>query len=175
MLCLFLKGNRMLTEVRTELDDSAAASQLSVTDTKEGIALAEETERVQKDKEQTGKEDSTKNEPSAAFTGCLTIQPNRVLCGVNGFLSVCLFVCLAGCRHACLPVMNYNNNDMLLTCCCLFFVKEQEKLFIIFTHGLNNPTFTEVEFSSENEFAKRVPGSLENEYTISVTAPGKYL
>lgn len=32
-----------------------------------------------------------------------------------------------------------------------------------------------MEFSSENEDAKRVPGSLENEYTISVTAPGKYL
>lgn len=55
------------------------------------------------------------------------------------------------------------------------FIKEQEKLFIIFTHRLNNQTFTEVEFSSENEDAKRVPGTLENEYTISVTAPGKYL
>lgn len=55
------------------------------------------------------------------------------------------------------------------------FIKEQEKLFIIFTHRLNNQTFTEVEFSSENEDAKRVPGTLENEYTISVAAPGKYL
>lgn len=55
------------------------------------------------------------------------------------------------------------------------FIKEQEKIFIIFAHRLNNQTFTEVEFSSENEEAKRVPGTLENEYTISVIAPGKYL
>lgn len=54
------------------------------------------------------------------------------------------------------------------------FVKEQEKLFIIFTHQLNYQSFTEVEFSSKNA-TERVPGTLENEYTISVTTPGKYL
>lgn len=48
-------------------------------------------------------------------------------------------------------------------------------MFIIFTHRLSNQTFPEVEFSSENEDAKRVPSTLENEYTISVSAPGKYL
>ncbi|XP_034007863.1 phosphoinositide 3-kinase adapter protein 1 isoform X1 [Trematomus bernacchii] len=60
---------------------------------------------------------------------CLTIQPNRVLCG------------------------------------------ERERLFIIFTHKLDDGSVPEVEFSSENIAAKRVPGTVENEYTISVSAP----
>lgn len=46
---------------------------------------------------------------------------------------------------------------------------------MIFTQQLNEKTFTEVEFSSENGDVEKVPGTLENEYTISVIAPGKYL
>ncbi|XP_078128995.1 phosphoinositide 3-kinase adapter protein 1 isoform X1 [Sander vitreus] len=60
---------------------------------------------------------------------CLTVQPNRVLCG------------------------------------------EQERVFIIFTHKVDDRSVPEVEFSSENVAAKRVPATVENEYTISVTAP----
>lgn len=48
---------------------------------------------------------------------------------------------------------------------------ESETLFIILTHKVDDQSVPEVEFSSENVAAKRVPGTLENEYTISVTAP----
>ncbi|XP_068582225.1 phosphoinositide 3-kinase adapter protein 1 [Cebidichthys violaceus] len=48
---------------------------------------------------------------------------------------------------------------------------EREKLFIIFTHKVDDQSVPEVEFSFENVAAKRVPGTVENEYTISVTAP----
>lgn len=51
--------------------------------------------------------------------------------------------------------------------------KGQETLFIIFTQKLDAQTVLEVEFF-ENKVQKRVPGNLENEYTISVAAPGKY-
>lgn len=46
-----------------------------------------------------------------------------------------------------------------------------ETIFIILTHKIDDQSVPEVEFSSENVAAKRVPGTLENEYTISVTAP----
>ncbi len=55
------------------------------------------------------------------------------------------------------------------------FFKESERLFIILTHTVDDQLTPEVEFLSENVAAKRVPGTVENEYTISVTAPGKYL
>ncbi|XP_040033701.2 phosphoinositide 3-kinase adapter protein 1 [Gasterosteus aculeatus] len=48
---------------------------------------------------------------------------------------------------------------------------EREKLFIIFTDKIDDGSVLEVEFSLENISAQRVPGTLENEYTISVTAP----
>uniref|UniRef100_UPI003AAC3A04 phosphoinositide 3-kinase adapter protein 1 isoform X1 n=1 Tax=Centroberyx gerrardi TaxID=166262 RepID=UPI003AAC3A04 len=48
---------------------------------------------------------------------------------------------------------------------------DQETIFIILTHKMDNQSALEVEFSSENVAAKRVPGTLENEYTISVAAP----
>ncbi|XP_041803883.1 phosphoinositide 3-kinase adapter protein 1 isoform X2 [Chelmon rostratus] len=48
---------------------------------------------------------------------------------------------------------------------------ELETLYIIFTHKLDEQTVPEVEFSSDAIGAKRVPGTVENEYTISVTAP----
>ncbi|XP_035461307.1 phosphoinositide 3-kinase adapter protein 1 isoform X1 [Scophthalmus maximus] len=60
---------------------------------------------------------------------CLTVQPNRVLCG------------------------------------------EKETLFIIFKQKIDHQLKPEVEFSSESEAAKRVPGTVENEYTLSVAAP----
>lgn len=55
------------------------------------------------------------------------------------------------------------------------FFKERETLFIIFTHKVDDQSGPEVEFSVENVAAVRVPGTVENEYTISVAAPGKYL
>lgn len=73
----------MLTEAMTELNDSTATSEVAITDTKEGVALVEETERVQKDEEETRKENSTTKDTSAVYTACLAIQPNRVLCGVR--------------------------------------------------------------------------------------------
>lgn len=81
LLFLLLKGSRVLTEA--DLNYSAAASEVAVTDIKEGVALVEETERVQNDEEQRRRENSTKKETSAAYTPCLAIQPNRVLCGVR--------------------------------------------------------------------------------------------
>ncbi|XP_031729032.1 phosphoinositide 3-kinase adapter protein 1 isoform X1 [Anarrhichthys ocellatus] len=48
---------------------------------------------------------------------------------------------------------------------------EREKLFIIFTHKVDDWSVPEVEFSFGNVAAKRVPGTVENDYTISVTAP----
>lgn len=54
------------------------------------------------------------------------------------------------------------------------FFKERKTLFIIFTHQIGDQSVLEVEFVSEDVVAKRVPGTVENEYTISVAAPGKY-
>ncbi|XP_069001282.1 phosphoinositide 3-kinase adapter protein 1 [Embiotoca jacksoni] len=48
---------------------------------------------------------------------------------------------------------------------------DPEKLFIIFTHKIDDESAPEVEFSSADAVAKRVTGTVENEYTISVTAP----
>ncbi|KAM3862998.1 phosphoinositide 3-kinase adapter protein 1 [Diretmus argenteus] len=48
---------------------------------------------------------------------------------------------------------------------------EQETIFIIFAHKVDNQSKAEVEFLSENGAAKRIPGTLENEYTLSVSAP----
>uniref|UniRef100_A0A3Q3W3V6 DBB domain-containing protein n=1 Tax=Mola mola TaxID=94237 RepID=A0A3Q3W3V6_MOLML len=48
---------------------------------------------------------------------------------------------------------------------------ERETLFIIFRHKLDVQSTPEVEFSSESVNAQRVPGTVENEYTISVAAP----
>lgn len=56
-----------------------------------------------------------------------------------------------------------------------FFLKGGETIFIIFTHKVDDQSGPEVEFSVENVVSKRVPGTVENEYTISVAAPGKYL
>lgn len=79
----------------TELNNSTGASEDAITDTKEGVALFEETETLQKDEEPKGiqereeerKENSTKKETGAVYTSCLTIQPNRVLCGVRAHKS----------------------------------------------------------------------------------------
>lgn len=53
--------------------------------------------------------------------------------------------------------------------------KTSEKLFVIFSHKVDNHTSLEVEFSAESGRTQRVVGTLENEYTLSVSAPGKYL
>lgn len=83
LLFLLLKGSRVLSETTSELNYNAAASEVAVTDTEEGVALVEETERVQEDEEQTRKDNLTKKETSATYNACLTIQPNRILCGVR--------------------------------------------------------------------------------------------
>ncbi|KAM7409131.1 hypothetical protein PAMA_002708 [Pampus argenteus] len=46
-----------------------------------------------------------------------------------------------------------------------------EVIYIIFTHKLDEQSAPQVEFSCENVDAKRIPATVENEYTISVTAP----
>ena len=50
-------------------------------------------------------------------------------------------------------------------------------LFIIFSQKLDPQLIPQVEFSceGESEAAQILTGSVENEYTISVAAPGKYL
>lgn len=53
--------------------------------------------------------------------------------------------------------------------------KTSEKLFIVFSHKVDNHTSLEVEFSAENESTQRVMVTVENEYTLSVSAPGKFL
>uniref|UniRef100_A0A3B4YVI5 Phosphoinositide-3-kinase adaptor protein 1 n=1 Tax=Seriola lalandi dorsalis TaxID=1841481 RepID=A0A3B4YVI5_SERLL len=74
-------------------------------------------------------ENSTREEISTPpHLPCLTVQPNRVLCG-------------------------------------------RETLFIIFTQKVDDQLAPEVEFSSGGVAVKRVPGTVENEYTISVAAP----
>lgn len=72
---------------------------------------------------------ATEEMSSPPHSTCLTVQPNRVLCG------------------------------------------EREIIFIIFTHKVDEQSVPEVEFSCEHVDAKRVLGTVENEYTISVTAP----
>lgn len=52
--------------------------------------------------------------------------------------------------------------------------KEQETLFIILTQKVDSESVPEVEFSPGGVASTRVPGTVENEFTISVTAPGKY-
>ncbi|XP_054654734.1 phosphoinositide 3-kinase adapter protein 1 isoform X2 [Dunckerocampus dactyliophorus] len=47
----------------------------------------------------------------------------------------------------------------------------EESVFIILTHKMDDLTAPEVEFTAENNAAKRVPGIVVNEYTIRVHAP----
>ncbi|XP_041866402.1 phosphoinositide 3-kinase adapter protein 1 isoform X2 [Melanotaenia boesemani] len=108
----------------------AASTENPTCDDTEEVVLEEQNESVLKDEEPVSMENSTREKITApALLTCLTVQPNRVLCG------------------------------------------KQEKLFIIFTTKVDCESVPEVEFSSESITAKRVPGTLENEYTISVTAP----
>lgn len=53
--------------------------------------------------------------------------------------------------------------------------KTSEKLFIIFSHKVDNHTSLEVEFSAESKSTQRVMVTVENEYTLSVLTPGKFL
>lgn len=109
---------------------AASSTENPTTDETEEVESEKHQETVLKDEEvlTTGKSTNEELSTPTQLT-CLTVQPNRVLCG------------------------------------------EQERLFIIFTHKVDEQSVPEVEFSSENVAAKRVPGTVENEYTISVTAP----
>ncbi|XP_034754539.1 phosphoinositide 3-kinase adapter protein 1 isoform X1 [Etheostoma cragini] len=101
-----------------------------IVDETEELVSEEQQETVLKDEEAVSTGYSTSEELyTPTYLTCLTVQPNRVLCG------------------------------------------EQEKIFIIFTHKVDDQSVPEVEFSSENAAVKRVPGTVDNEYTISVTAP----
>ncbi|KAM8859713.1 phosphoinositide 3-kinase adapter protein 1 isoform 2-T3 [Spinachia spinachia] len=100
------------------------------TDDTGGGASEEQRGAVQEDEEPASAENSPSEELGGATRlTCLTVQPNRVLCG------------------------------------------EREKLFIIFNQKIDDGSILEVEFSFKNISAKMVPGTVENEYTISVTAP----
>ncbi|XP_030604178.1 phosphoinositide 3-kinase adapter protein 1 [Archocentrus centrarchus] len=94
------------------------------------VAPEEQDENVPEDQEPVSTVNSASQEmTSSTHLTCLTVQPNRVLCG------------------------------------------KQETLFIIFKDKVDDQSVPEVEFSSENAPAKRMPATVENEYTISVTAP----
>lgn len=109
---------------------AASPTENPTTDETEELVSAEQQETVLKDEEAVSAGNSASEELSEpTHLTCLTVQPNRVLCG------------------------------------------ERERLFIIFTHKVDDQSAPVVEFSSENVDAKRVPGTVENEYTISVTAP----
>lgn len=82
MLILWLKGSRVPTEVMTEVKNNEATSDDAPAEGKES-ASEEQPERIQKDEEQMSTENLTKKEPSPACPACLTIQPNRLLCGVR--------------------------------------------------------------------------------------------
>lgn len=67
-------------------------------------------------------------------------------------------------------ILDKYSKDVVTISLC--FVQEQVKIFIIVTQKLESAP--EVEFTSENFATKRVQGTLENDYTISVSAPGEY-
>ncbi|XP_005735114.1 phosphoinositide 3-kinase adapter protein 1 isoform X2 [Pundamilia nyererei] len=121
------------SEVPVALDDVYVLPVLDEnpsTDETEDVVTKEYEENVPKDEEPANAVISASQEiTSPTHITCLTVQPNRVLCG------------------------------------------KQETLFIIFKEKIDDQSDPEVEFSSENVPAKRVPGTVENEYTISVTAP----
>ncbi|XP_051231942.1 phosphoinositide 3-kinase adapter protein 1 isoform X2 [Dicentrarchus labrax] len=118
-------------ETAEELHNMAASStENPTTDENEEVVSEEQKETVLEDEEPVSTGNSTSEEISTpTHLTCLTVQPNRVLCG------------------------------------------KCETLFIIFTHKVDDQSLPEVEFSSENVAAKRVPATVENEYTISVTSP----
>nr|XP_020459645.1 phosphoinositide 3-kinase adapter protein 1 isoform X2 [Monopterus albus] len=124
--------NEAVAEV--ELHTTAASTTVNPTIYEaEEVVSDEQRETVLQDKEEkaavsTGNSSSMEMSSPTHLT-CLTVQPNRVLCG------------------------------------------ERETLFIIFTHKIDHQSVLEVEFSSESVAAKRVPGTVENEYTICVSAP----
>ncbi|XP_041644699.1 phosphoinositide 3-kinase adapter protein 1 [Cheilinus undulatus] len=113
---------------------AAAKSDMTEASTAEN-PIAPETEEVVSEglKDPARKDDVTTGNSTDVdistpmHSTCITVQPNRVLCG------------------------------------------EPEKLFIVFTHKVQPAA--EVEFSLKNHPAKRVQGTVENEYTISVLAP----
>ncbi|XP_070772363.1 phosphoinositide 3-kinase adapter protein 1 [Enoplosus armatus] len=109
---------------------AASSTENPTTDDTEEVVSEEQKETVLKDEEPASTGNSTSKEMSTpTYLTCLTVQPNRVLCG------------------------------------------ELEKLFILFTHKVDDQSVPEVEFSSENVATKRVRGTVENEYTICVSAP----
>ncbi|KAL6101493.1 pik3ap1 [Pungitius sinensis] len=112
-----------------ELHATAAPESPALDETGGAPSEEEEQEVLREDEEPASTEISTSEELSEAVrVTCLTVQPNRVLCG------------------------------------------EREKLFIIFTDKIDDGSELKVEFLLEN-ISETVPGTLENEYTISVTAP----
>ncbi|XP_068424518.1 phosphoinositide 3-kinase adapter protein 1 [Clinocottus analis] len=123
--------------VKAEQSEAVAAAELLTSSTenlatgKTGEVVSDELqEAVQRDEEPAGAPDSTSKDPGTPTQlTCLTVQPNRVVCG------------------------------------------GREKLFVIFTHKADDWSVPQVEFSSGNVASKTVPGTVENEYTISVVAP----
>jgi len=54
------------------------------------------------------------------------------------------------------------------------FPQERTTIYIILLHKVDIQSKTEVEFSSDSIAPQHVPATVLNEYTISVTAPGRY-
>lgn len=152
--------------VAEELDRTENPS----TGDKEEVLSEEQIETTQKDEERASVGNSESDETSAStHLSCLTVQPNRVLCGVRGEI-FCIDIRML------LWILNneYFFFPHIIIVFLSTFLKDPEKLFIIFTHKVDDQNTLEVEFSAEKGDAERVAGTLENEYTISVSAPGKY-
>ncbi|XP_023281523.1 phosphoinositide 3-kinase adapter protein 1 isoform X1 [Seriola lalandi dorsalis] len=109
---------------------SSSTENPTADETEEVVSEVQKVPVLQDEEEPETTENSTREEISTPpHLPCLTVQPNRVLCG------------------------------------------ERETLFIIFTQKVDDQLAPEVEFSSGGVAVKRVPGTVENEYTISVAAP----
>lgn len=78
--CFLFKGRRVQAEGESdaaeELQDTAA--DIPSTDVKEEVGSGEQSETILQNEEQVGEETSASTDLT-----CLTVQPNRVMCGVS--------------------------------------------------------------------------------------------
>ncbi|XP_029961830.1 phosphoinositide 3-kinase adapter protein 1 isoform X2 [Salarias fasciatus] len=110
-------------ECKSKAASNISAASSNQTDETQEVASGQQQRAIFREKE-TASDEIT----AGTQLTCLTVQPNRVLCGA------------------------------------------QETLYVVFKHKLDDQCAPEVEFTSEKS-TKRVSGCVENEYTLSVTAP----
>lgn len=144
-------------------------------------APEEQTETFLKEEEQESRENSTSETISSeAQLTCLCVQPNRVRCGVR-LKQTCSYKVYMNMERldkdeadiqSFAEILNSNVKYLSF----FFILQDQETLYIIFKSRIVSGSDLEVEFSTEDsDSSKRVLASLENEYTISVPAPGEFL